>query len=211
MGSGLLRSTGNGRRRSCTSGSVARSSTPSWAPMWWSSFTARATPAGQPRARGRSSAGPIAAIGWPASAPAAATAATPTAPVGPIAPADLTNPRSGGRLRMLDDPTHPDQLDSEPRLRPTARHLCAGTEIAHAACWLVLSWAPSGLRVGGRRSIVPILYSFIPRCRGASREQSREHRGSGSAWSRTPSALRSSATSVADHGNRRLEALGDQL
>jgi len=37
------------------------------------------------------------------------------------------HPRSGGWLRMLDDPTHPDPLDSEPRLRPTGRHLCAGT------------------------------------------------------------------------------------
>jgi hypothetical protein len=55
----------------------------------------------------RSSDGPTAATGWPASAPAAATAATPTAPVGPIALADLINPRSGGGLRMLDDPTHP--------------------------------------------------------------------------------------------------------
>jgi hypothetical protein len=40
----------------------------------------------------------------------------------------------------------------------------------------------------------PMLFSLIPGCRGASREQSREHRGSGPVWSRTPLALRSSAT-----------------
>jgi hypothetical protein len=58
----------SGHRLSCMSGSAARSSTPSWAPMWWSSFTARATPAGQPPGPGRSSGGPTAVTGWPASA-----------------------------------------------------------------------------------------------------------------------------------------------
>jgi hypothetical protein len=38
---------------------------------------------------------------------AAATAATPTAPVGPIAAADLSIPRSGGWLRMLDNQVIP--------------------------------------------------------------------------------------------------------
>jgi hypothetical protein len=90
-------------------------------------LTAKATPAGQPPAPGQSSAAPNVPSAVPATAKGAASAATPTAPIGPIAPADLTNPRRGGWLRMLDDPTHPDQLDSESRLRPTARHLCAGT------------------------------------------------------------------------------------
>jgi len=38
------------RRPSCTSGSAARSSTPPWAPTWWSSCTARVTPANNHRA-----------------------------------------------------------------------------------------------------------------------------------------------------------------
>jgi hypothetical protein len=49
---------GSGRRPSCTSGSAATRSTPFWAPAWWSSCTAKATPAGQPPAPGRSSAAP---------------------------------------------------------------------------------------------------------------------------------------------------------
>jgi hypothetical protein len=40
----------HGQRTSCTSGSAARSSTPSWAPTWWSSCTARVTPANNHRA-----------------------------------------------------------------------------------------------------------------------------------------------------------------
>jgi hypothetical protein len=75
---------------------------------WWS-CTAKATPPTLVPARGRSPAAPTAATGWPGSAPAAPSAATPTALVGPIAPADLTNPRSTGWLRILDDPIHPDQ------------------------------------------------------------------------------------------------------
>jgi hypothetical protein len=43
---------------SCTSGSAARSSTRPWAPTWWSSCTAKATPASPPPEPGRSSAGP---------------------------------------------------------------------------------------------------------------------------------------------------------
>jgi hypothetical protein len=39
----------HGQRTSCTSGSAARSSTPSWAPTWWSSCTARVTPANNHR------------------------------------------------------------------------------------------------------------------------------------------------------------------
>jgi hypothetical protein len=37
-----------GRRPSCSSGSAARSRTPSWAPTWWSSCIARVTPASPP-------------------------------------------------------------------------------------------------------------------------------------------------------------------
>jgi hypothetical protein len=40
----------------------------------------------------------------------------------------------------------------------------------------------------------PTLYRLIPGCRGASREQSREHRGSDPGWSRMPSAPGSFAT-----------------
>ena len=43
------------------------------------------------------------------------------------------------------------------------------------------------LTLGGRQSVVPILCLFIPGCRGASREQSREHRGSDPIRSRAPS------------------------
>jgi hypothetical protein len=59
--------------------------------MWWSSHTAKATPASPPPAPWRSSGGPTVGIGWPASAPAGPTAATPTEPT---APADPSNPRS---------------------------------------------------------------------------------------------------------------------
>ena len=68
----------HGRRLSCTNGSAVRSSTPSWVPTWWSSCTAKATPAGQPPAPGQSSAGP--------------TAATPTERTARPSP---SNPRSG--------------------------------------------------------------------------------------------------------------------
>jgi hypothetical protein len=55
----------------------------------------------------------------------------------------------------------------------------------------------------GPREGPPTLYRLIPGGHGRSREQSREHRGSGPVWSRTPSALRSSATEtdrLAGHG-----------
>jgi hypothetical protein len=90
---------------------------PSWAPTWWSSCAAKATPAGRPLAPGPSFAGSIAPSGWPANAPAAPTAATPTAPVGPIAPTDLTNPSGGAWRPMPADPTQPDQFESEERFR----------------------------------------------------------------------------------------------
>jgi hypothetical protein len=57
---------------------------------WWSSCTARATPANPPPAPGRSSAGPTATTGWPANAPAGPTAATPTEPTVAAGP---SNPR----------------------------------------------------------------------------------------------------------------------
>jgi hypothetical protein len=41
----------------------------------------------------------------------------------------------------------------------------------------VLSWPLPGLQAGRTAQRRPILYSLIPGCRGASREQSREHRG----------------------------------
>jgi hypothetical protein len=49
---------GNGRRPSCMRGFAGRRSMPSWAPAWSSSYTAKATRAGQLRAPGRSSAAP---------------------------------------------------------------------------------------------------------------------------------------------------------
>jgi hypothetical protein len=62
---------GNSHRPSCMSGSAARSSTPSWAPRWWSSCTAKATPPSPPpRAWAHHTAGPTAATGWPANASA---------------------------------------------------------------------------------------------------------------------------------------------
>jgi hypothetical protein len=95
----------NGRRPSCTSGSGARSSTPSWARMWWSSCTAKVTPAGQPPGPGRSSDGPSAATGWPANAPAASSTAALTAPTASAGP---SNARSGRRRPMLADRPVPD-------------------------------------------------------------------------------------------------------
>jgi hypothetical protein len=94
----------NGHWLSCPSGSAARSSTRRWAPTWWSSCTAKATPASPPLGRGRSSAGPTAATGWPANAPAAPIAAKPTEPTAPAGP---TNPRSGRWWPMPADPTRP--------------------------------------------------------------------------------------------------------
>jgi hypothetical protein len=99
----------NGRRPSCTSGSGARSSTPSWAPTWWSSCTAKVTPAGQPPGRGRSSDGPSAAIGWLANAPAASSGAMPTELTARPGP---SSPRSGRRRPMLADPPVSDALKS---------------------------------------------------------------------------------------------------
>jgi hypothetical protein len=46
------------------------------APTWWSSCTAKATPARPPPGHGRSFAGPTAATDWPANAPAVPSAAT---------------------------------------------------------------------------------------------------------------------------------------
>jgi hypothetical protein len=82
----------NAHRPSCTTGSAATRSTPSWARMWWSSCTARAGPARQPPAPGRSSGGPTAATGWPANAPAAPTAANPSVAT---ALADPSTPGTG--------------------------------------------------------------------------------------------------------------------
>jgi hypothetical protein len=125
----------SGHQPSCMSGSAARTSTQPWAPTWWSSCTARAMAASPPLAPGRSSDGPTAATGWPASAPAAATAASPTAAVGPTAPADPTNPRSGGWLRMLDDPAQPDQLDGFQQVMASAMK-AARTAARHATAIL---------------------------------------------------------------------------
>jgi hypothetical protein len=58
----------------------------------------------------------------------------------------------------------------------------------------VLPWVLLGLQAGRVAEGPPSLYRLIPGCCGASREQSREHRGFGPVRSRTPSALRSSAT-----------------
>ena len=54
----------SGRWPSWMSRSEATRSTPSWARMWWSSRTARADPARQPAAPGRSSGGPTALTDW---------------------------------------------------------------------------------------------------------------------------------------------------
>jgi WhiB family redox-sensing transcriptional regulator len=105
---------GHGRRMSCTSGSVATRSTPSWGPTWWSSCTAKATPASPPPGLGRSSDGPSAATGWPTNAPAAPSGVTPTEPTILAGP---SNPRNGRGRPMLADPHRPDQPDSEPRFR----------------------------------------------------------------------------------------------
>jgi hypothetical protein len=77
------------------------------APTWSSSCTAKATPASPPPGPGRSFAGLSAATGWPANANVAPTATISTAPVGPIAPADLSNPRSGGWWPMPADLARP--------------------------------------------------------------------------------------------------------
>jgi hypothetical protein len=59
---------------------------------WWSSCTAKATPANPPPGRGRSSVGLTEATGWPANAPAARSAAIPTERTARAGP---SNPRSG--------------------------------------------------------------------------------------------------------------------
>jgi hypothetical protein len=92
----------SGRRLSCMSGSAATSSTRPSGPTWWSSCTARATPASQPPGPGRSSDGLTAAIGWPANAPAAPTVARPIEPTPLAGPTNLWS----GRWRpILADPT----------------------------------------------------------------------------------------------------------
>jgi hypothetical protein len=93
----------NGHRLSCMSGSAGMRSTPSWAPTWWSSCTARATPVNQPLGPGRSSAGPIAATGWPANAPAVPSAAKPGEST---ALADPTSSRSERWQPMPADPLY---------------------------------------------------------------------------------------------------------
>jgi hypothetical protein len=102
----------SGHRPSCMSGSAARSSTPSWAPTWSSSCTAKATRVGQPPGPGRSSDGPTAATGWPTNAPAVPSVIRPSVPT---APADPSSPRSG-RWRPMPANLHPpDRPGSEQR------------------------------------------------------------------------------------------------
>jgi hypothetical protein len=142
----------SGRRLSCTNGFAARSSTPPWEPMLWSSCTAKATPASQPPAPGPSSDEPTAVTGWPANAPATPTAATPTEPTAPTGP---TNLRSGGWLPMPADPHRPDQPDREPRLRPTARHPCAGPKLPTRCAGWCSPRLYRPFELGGCRTVAP--------------------------------------------------------
>jgi hypothetical protein len=64
---------------------------------------------------------PSATTGWPASAKVAPTATTLIAPVGPIAPADLSNPRSGGWWPMPADLTRPTNSTANKRVRAELR------------------------------------------------------------------------------------------
>jgi hypothetical protein len=90
-------------------------------------------------------------------------------------------------------------------LRPSdKRPLRTGTYIAHAVCLPVRSLGfHQAFKLGGRQIVVPSCTRSSPGCRGASREQSREHRGSGPVWSWTPPALRSSATRDRSAGRAR--------
>jgi hypothetical protein len=68
----------------------------------------------------------------------------------------------------------------------------------------VLSWPLPGLQAGQTPQRRPTLYPLVPECRGLSREQPREHqRYSGPVRSRTPPALRSSATRDRSAGRAR--------
>jgi hypothetical protein len=104
---------GSGQLSSCMRGSAARSSTPSWARMWWSSWTARAALAGPPPGSGRSSAGPTAATVVTSTANSVATAATlPAPPGGPHQP---TRPSPGAG--MVADAQPPWRHGAWPRSR----------------------------------------------------------------------------------------------
>ena len=58
-----------------------------------------------------------------------------------------------------------------------SRQSHTGTKIAHAVCWPVLSWPLPCPRAGRMPKGRLVPYPLIPGCRGASRAQSREHRG----------------------------------
>jgi hypothetical protein len=68
-------------------------------------------------------------------------------------------------------------LGSGSQLRRQARQLAHRNLNCACGVFLVHSWAPLGRRAGRMPHRRPILYSLIPGCRGASREQSCEHRG----------------------------------
>ena len=156
-------------------GSAARSSTPPWAPTWWSSCTAKATPASQPPAPGQSSAAPNVPSAAPATAKGAASAATPTAPIGPIAPADLTNSRRGdGCGCSMTQLTPASSTANRGSARPHDTSVpdlnCPRGVLASAlpGCSDSLSWADAA------PSSRPV--PAYPGCRVMSREQLREHR-----------------------------------
>jgi hypothetical protein len=82
----------------------------------------------------------------------------------------------------------------------------------------MLSWALPGLQAGQTPQRRFIVYSLVPGCRGASREQSREHGGFDPVRSRMPSAFRSFRpslrvivlTSQVSDVNRLLQAAGSE-
>jgi hypothetical protein len=102
---------GNSHRPSCMSGSAARSSTPSWAPRWWSSCTAKSH-APQPTTPrlGPSYGGPTAATGWPANASA-------RPPPGQLSRLHQPLPATQEREMMADarSPSWRDKPDDGPR------------------------------------------------------------------------------------------------